>query len=101
MGDSWCEKVAKENPVGYNRARVTEEASYGIWQLMQEQGVTRSELAKRIGKRRSFVTKVLSGDHNFTIRTLADMYWALGGVLHFELGTDLMEMALPGQEKRT
>jgi len=39
--------------------------------LMKEQGITRVQLAKAIGKRPNEVTRWLSGEHNFTIATLA------------------------------
>jgi len=45
--------------------------------LMQRQGVTRTELARRIGKSKGFVTQILNGQHNMTLRTLADLAWAL------------------------
>ena len=44
---------------------------------MQEKKVTRAELAARIGKSKSFVTQILRGQHNMTLRTLADLAWAL------------------------
>lgn len=45
---------------------------------MEEQGITRSELADRLGIRRSGVTKMLTGDRNMTLRTLARAAFHLG-----------------------
>ncbi len=39
--------------------------------LIKEKGLSRKEFAEAIGKRPSEVTKWLSGQHNFTIRTLS------------------------------
>ena len=39
--------------------------------LIKKKGLTKKEFADSIGKRPSEVTKWLSGQHNFTIRTLA------------------------------
>lgn len=39
--------------------------------LIKKRGLTKSEFAEAIGKRPSEVTKWLSGQHNFTIRTLS------------------------------
>lgn len=39
--------------------------------LMLQRGLTKIEFAKALGKRPSEVTKWLSGQHNFTIRTLS------------------------------
>lgn len=38
--------------------------------LMDKQGISKSELAKRLEKNPSFVTKLLSGENNFTLETL-------------------------------
>jgi len=48
-----------------------------ISELMLGKGLTRAELAKRIGKTRGFVTQVLAGNRNMTLRTLADLAYAL------------------------
>ncbi len=41
-----------------------------IYELMVERGLTKVQLAKALGKRPSEITKWLSGQHNFTIKTL-------------------------------
>jgi predicted transcriptional regulator len=42
-----------------------------IYELMTERGLTKVEFAKALGKRPSEVTKWLSGQHNFTVKTLS------------------------------
>lgn len=42
-----------------------------IYELMQEKGLSKAEFARSIGKRPCVVTKWLSGQHNFTLATLA------------------------------
>ena len=44
---------------------------------MESQRVSRAELAKRLGKSKAFVTQVLRGRHNMTLRTLADLFNAM------------------------
>lgn len=39
--------------------------------LMQERGLSKKQFADQIGKRPSEITRWLSGQHNFTISTLA------------------------------
>ncbi len=39
--------------------------------LMHEQGLSKKQFADKIGKRPSEVTRWLSGEHNFTIATIA------------------------------
>lgn len=45
---------------------------------MEDERITKSELAKRLGKTKGFVTQVLSGNRNLTLRTIADIADALG-----------------------
>ena len=42
-----------------------------IYDLMTAKGLTKAEFARAIGKRPCEVTKWLSGQHNFTLKTLA------------------------------
>ena len=39
--------------------------------LMQERGLNKKQLAEALGKRPNEITRWLSGEHNFTISTLA------------------------------
>src|SRR5689334_17016961 len=48
-----------------------------VSRLLEEKKVSRAELAGRIGKSKAFVTQILRGSHNMTLRTLADLAWAL------------------------
>lgn len=42
-----------------------------IYTLMQERGLSKKQLADALGRRPCEITKWLSGQHNFTIATLA------------------------------
>ncbi len=42
-----------------------------IYDLMTEKGLSKAEFARAIGKRPCEITKWLSGQHNFTLKTLA------------------------------
>jgi len=39
--------------------------------LMQERGLSKKQFADQLGKRQSEITRWLSGQHNFTVSTLA------------------------------
>lgn len=62
------------------------DASELIYELMEARGVSQVELSKRVGKTKGHVSQVLSGSRNMTLRTLADMTFALDCrvVLHVE-----------------
>jgi len=46
--------------------------------LMEQQGVTKAELSRKLGKSRAWVTQLLSGKANMTIRTFAEVTHVLG-----------------------
>ncbi|MBP3757295.1 MAG: helix-turn-helix transcriptional regulator [Prevotella sp.] len=46
--------------------------------LLKKKGLSQKELAERMGKRESEISKWLSGRHNFTTKTLAGISLALG-----------------------
>lgn len=66
--------------------RLIIQATEAIASLMTEQKVSRADLAKRIGKSPAFVTKILRGDNNFTLRTLSDVLFVLNRSAHLSLG---------------
>jgi len=53
------------------------EAGELIARLMESRGVNRAELARRLGKSRAWVTQMLNGRANLTLKTLAEVAWAL------------------------
>ena len=53
--------------------RVTEE----IWKAMDEAGINQAELARKMGATKGHVSQVLNGSRNMTLRTLADICFAL------------------------
>lgn len=44
---------------------------------MREAGISKAQLAKRMGRTKGFITQLLSGSRNLTLRTLADIADAL------------------------
>lgn len=54
------------------------ETTEAIWQAMEEMGVNKSELARLLGVSKGYVSQVLGGSRNMTLRTFADICSALG-----------------------
>lgn len=52
-------------------ARLSFQISNRLDALMHEKGLSKKQLADAIGKRPSEITRWLSGEHNFTVSTLA------------------------------
>jgi len=53
--------------------------------LMEQRGVSKSELSRRIDTSPAYVTKVMSGSTNFTLTTMVRLARALGGRLQFRI----------------
>lgn len=49
-----------------------------VARLMHEQGLNKAQLARRLGKSRAWVTHLLSGKANMTMRTFAEVVHLLG-----------------------
>jgi len=62
----------------YEQESLAFEATEVISDLMLRQNVNKSELAKRIGRSKAYVTQLLSGSRNMTLHTFADLAFALG-----------------------
>jgi hypothetical protein len=77
----------KMQDLGFRKAMAVEslllEATETICQRMEALQVSRAELARRLGKSRAAVTQMLEGNANLTIRTLAEVMFALDGELSF------------------
>jgi transcriptional regulator with XRE-family HTH domain len=56
-----------------------------LCRLMKEKNVSRSDLAKRIGTSRAYVTKLLGGNANFTLATMVKLAFALDGAVHVHI----------------
>lgn len=67
----------------YEQELLFGEATETIAGLIASLGITQRELAKRLAVSEGRVSQILSGAENLTLRTLADVGWALG--VEFEL----------------
>ena len=66
------QEIFNEIPVEKREeARLSFAISDRISVLMEERGLNKKQLAEALGKRPNEITRWLSGEHNFTISTLA------------------------------
>jgi transcriptional regulator with XRE-family HTH domain len=61
-----------------NQEQLILEATELVHELLNATGATKADLAERLGTTRGYVTQVLNGTRNMTLRTLADLGFALG-----------------------
>jgi transcriptional regulator with XRE-family HTH domain len=57
------------------------DVSQQLFEVMEKDGVTKAELAKRLGCSKAYITKLLRGPSNMTLRKVAEVFHALGYVL--------------------
>ena len=80
MPTTWLQSLTAtpEGMAEYQQERLIVDATERICELMEIQGVSRAELAQRLKKSKSHVSQLLSGRTNMTLRTLSDVFSALG-----------------------
>jgi transcriptional regulator with XRE-family HTH domain len=54
------------------------EVTETICDLLEKEKISRKELAERLGKSKGFVSQLLNGGRNLTLRTVADILHVLG-----------------------
>jgi transcriptional regulator with XRE-family HTH domain len=54
------------------------EVTETICELLKNEAVSRKELAERLGKSKGFISQLLNGGRNLTLRTVADILHVLG-----------------------
>lgn len=62
----------------FEREALALEVSELIHQMMKLEGVSKADLAKKIGSSKSHVSQLLNGSRNMTVHTLSDLAYALG-----------------------
>lgn len=68
---SFDEMLASTSPAIQQEASLEFAISNRIYELMRERGLSKLQFAQALGKHPSEVTKWLSGQHNFTIKTIS------------------------------
>ncbi len=61
----------------FQQERVILETAILIRRLLKERGLTKADLAAKLGRSKSFVTQLLNGHANMTLRTLSDIMCVL------------------------
>jgi transcriptional regulator with XRE-family HTH domain len=77
---NWFDKKLGEfkGSVDYETEKVILTLTERIVEIMDETGVSRAEMARRLGVSKAFVTKLLNGNPNLTIKSMVSIAIALG-----------------------
>jgi transcriptional regulator with XRE-family HTH domain len=81
-------QVAYEDPLEEEFTRLTVQVTDEITWQMRSLGLTRADLAARMGVSPGRVSQVLSGGENMTLRTLAGLAAAVGGRFEVQWHSD-------------
>ena len=73
---TWIDDVEETDE--YHIEGLKLEITEQIFQAMEDKKVSQSELARRLGKNRAFISKILQGKNNFTLKTLVLIARKLG-----------------------
>ena len=97
MEKSFFQKlVNKISPLTKKYVQRQVDISDRIYQLLKENNMTQKDLAVKMNKKESFVSRILCGDDNPTLKTLVEFEVALG--------TDVIKIPLlesPAFDKKT
>jgi transcriptional regulator with XRE-family HTH domain len=89
---------------GFQQERLILEVTELIERLMKEQGVSKLQFAERLGKTKGYITQLLDGQTNMTLRTISDVMFALGrslGVGDRPLSVSSMPVALTTEDSHS
>lgn len=70
------------NSTSYNITAASEELVFDVTEdiliLMEDKEISKKELADRLGKTKAYISQLLSGSKNITLKTLSDVCHAIG-----------------------
>jgi len=76
----FLEKWANQNEANaklFSQEVLITRATEEIWKAMEDAGITQAELAKKMDVTKGHISQILNGSRNMTLRTLADICFAL------------------------
>lgn len=85
----------EEGLQAWHQERAIFETTERICELLGEAKLTRSQFAEALGKSKGYVTQLLDGQTNMTLRTISDAFLALGRSVHITDSPATIDNDLP------
>jgi transcriptional regulator with XRE-family HTH domain len=79
------ERILLEDERGLRQEELIIEVTEAVARALRSSGLTQNQLAARLGKTKGYISQVMAGGNNLTLRTLADIAQALG----YKVGVNL------------
>ena len=73
------------------------EVTEAVSVVMEKEGISKAQLAKRMGRTKGFITQLLSGGRNLTLRTLAGLADALEARVTITVSKDRDSMSVSSE----
>ncbi len=70
-------KFSNEENKEYAREELVYNVTEDLLVIMEDMGVSKKDLADKLGKSRAYITQILSGTRNMTLGTFSDICFAL------------------------
>ncbi len=80
---AWFDNL--ENTPEYHAEDLKTDFAVQIHRMMKRQGISKVDLARRMDTSPAYITKVLRGDANVTIDTMAKLAWYVDGRVHLQI----------------
>lgn len=82
----------ESTPEEFRQEELILETTELIAKVMNQNGVSKSDLALKLKKSKAHVSQCLSGEQNLTLRTLADIFGAIG--YHMQVGATPLDRGI-------
>ncbi|MGE3452899.1 MAG: helix-turn-helix domain-containing protein [Burkholderiales bacterium] len=82
--DQW-EKSSRKNRRELAEETLIVDVSEAIWDALEKERITKSDLAAMLGVSKARITKLLNGSQNMTLRTVADIADAIDWAVSIEI----------------
>lgn len=84
-----------EGKKAWHQERTIFEVTERLCELLNERKMSRSQFAKRMGTTKGYVSQLLDGECNMTLRTLSDVFLALDRAVHVTDGVATLDYECP------